>query len=600
MSLPIELQRRNVIRVAIAYLAGSWLLIQVAETLLPIYGFADSAIRLLVAILGIGFVIAIVFAWVFELTPDGIKMESEVDRSQSVTTATGKKLDRAIIVILLAALMYFAFDKLILSESRIETARQEGRTEALVESYGEKSIAVLPFFDMSSAGDQEYMGDGIAEELLNQLAKIPELRVISRSSAFSFKGKNLDIPTIAEQLDVVHILEGSVRKAGNTIRITAQLIDARSDTHLWSETYDRELTDIFAIQDEISASVVDELKITLLGARPTLVETDLAAYELFLQARYFHENMSAENLEKALVFYKAALELDPTYVRAWVWLAAAYGDTINYLGQMPPEEALALMVDSIDRAVAIDPDDPLVIGLQGGFAVLIKGDIVEGTAKLQRALELEPSNLRLLRWSAMTLGALHRYDEGIAVGEYILARDPLGTISIENLAESYLRIGRYEDTIEILEKSIELAPNISDFSWYLAARAAVGLRNADGASAYAEKITKLNLKLEVSAIVYFLRDEEAKFNAAIAEILEAATTDPVYVESAAGVYAHIGDIESAFIWLEQMPVGRFVFVEPDIRWANLHDDPRWEQLLQVTGISLATLDNIEFEVTLPN
>lgn len=599
MSLVTELKRRNVIRVAIAYLAGSWLLIQVAETLLPIYGFADSAIRILVAVLAIGLVVAVVFAWVFELTPEGLKKESEVDRSRSVTAVTGKKLDRAIIMVLLAALAYFAFDKLVLSESRIESAREEGRTQALIESYGEKSIAVLPFIDMSAAGDQEYMGDGIAEELLNLLAKVPELRVISRSSAFSFKGKDLDVPTIAEQLDVVHILEGSVRKAGNTIRITAQLIDARTDTHLWSETYDRELTDIFAIQDEISASVVNELKITLLGAAPTLEETDPVAYELFLQARYFHENMSAENLEKALTLYNAALELDPTYVRAWVWLAAAYGDTTNYLGLMPPQEAITLATEAIDRAVALDPDDPLAIGLRGGFAVLVTADLVEGTAMLQRALEMEPSDLRLLRWSAMVLGALHRFDQGIAVNEYILARDPLGTISIENLADSYRRIGRYEDTIELLEKSIKLTPNISDFSWYLASRAHIGLRNADSAAVYAERIALPSLKLEVSALVHFLRDQEAEFNATMAKILDAAKSDPAYVERAAGVYAYIGDIDSAFTWLEKVAVERFAFVEPDIQWASLHDDPRWQQLLKRSGISLETLDAIEFEVKLP-
>jgi len=600
MSLVTELKRRNVIRVAIAYLAGSWLLIQVAETLLPIYGFTDSAIRILVAVLGIGFVIAIVFAWVFELTPEGLKKESEVDRSKSVTDATGKKLDRAIIVVLLAALAYFAFDKLVLSESRIESARLEGRTEALIESYGEKSIAVLPFVDMSSTGDQEYMGDGIAEELLNLLAKVPELRVISRSSAFSFKGKGLDVPAIAEQLKVVHILEGSVRKAGSTIRITAQLIDARSDTHLWSETYDRELTDIFAIQDEISASVVNELKIVLLGAAPTLIETDPVAYELFLQARYFHENdPSLENMEKALALYQSALVIDDTYVPAWVWLAAGYADYAPY-GVIPADEALALMESSIASAVALDPNDPLVLGLKGTFTGVTRGKFDEGTAMLQRALAQDPLNLMLLRWSAITLGYMNRPESAIPIYEYLLTRDPLGYISILNLAESYLNTGRYDAAIELLESRREILAVTSDPLWYILARAYIGLGDAENGSAYVEKIEFPAHRLEIMARVFHLGGQATEFDAVLEEILEAAESDSAFAICAASTYAYIGNADYAFKWAEKaLEIGIGQPFPLDDRWTSLHDDPRWLPFLESIGRSPAQLDAIEFKVTLP-
>jgi adenylate cyclase len=283
MSFFAELKRRNVIRVGAAYVVLAWLVIQVAETIFPLFGYGDAPARIVVVVLAIAFIPALTFAWAFELTPEGLKKESEVDRSQSVTPQTGKKLDRVIMVVLALGLAYFAFDKFVLHPQReaakdeqfagqVERAKQQGRTEALVESYGDQSIAVLAFDDMSQAGDQEYLSDGIAEELLNLLAKIPELRVISRSSAFSFKGKDLPLTEIAQQLNVAHILEGSVRKAGNRVRITAQLIEARSDTHLWSETYDRELNDIFAIQDEIAVVVVEQLKLTLLGAAPHVQE----------------------------------------------------------------------------------------------------------------------------------------------------------------------------------------------------------------------------------------------------------------------------------------------------------------------------------------
>lgn len=233
----------------------------------------------------------------------------------------------ALALALALALGYFAFDKFVLSESReaaiADSARQEGRTDALVGSYGNKSIAVLPFVDMSPNKDQEYMSDGIAEELLNLLAKIPELRVTSRSSAFAFKGKDIDIPTAAEQLNVAHILEGSVRKAGNQLRITAQLIEAQSDTHLWSETYDRELINVFEIQDEIAATVVDELKLTILGETPTTQRIDEEAYTLVLQARYFWNRRAEGDEQNALELYKRALEIDSDYAPAWAGLSVA-------------------------------------------------------------------------------------------------------------------------------------------------------------------------------------------------------------------------------------------------------------------------------------
>ncbi len=251
MSFLNELKRRNVLRVAIVYLAGSWLLIQVLETLFPIFGLAETSIRTVIIILAIGFIPAVAISWVFELTAEGIKRDKDVDRSAPASIAAAENFDRIVIVMLILALGYFAVDKFVLDPARdieqIQEARKQARTEALVESYGEKSIAVLPFINMSSDPEQAYFADGIAEELLNLLAKIRKLRVISRSSAFSYKGKDIDVTTVAKELNVAHVLEGSVRKSGNKIRITVQLIDARTDTHLWSESYDRTLDDVFAI-----------------------------------------------------------------------------------------------------------------------------------------------------------------------------------------------------------------------------------------------------------------------------------------------------------------------------------------------------------------
>ena len=319
MSLFNEVKRRNVLRVGAAYIVAAWLIIQVVETIFPAFGFGDTAVRIVVILLAVGFILVLILAWVFEITPEGLRKEKDVDRSQSIALQTGKILDRIIIIVLALALSYFAIDKFILDPAR-DTARElaakeKGRTEALVESYGDQSVAVFPFVNMSSDPEQEYFSDGIAEELLNLLARVPELRVISRSSSFSFKGQDISIPEIADRLNVAHILVGSVRTSGNTVRITAQLIEARSDTHLWSQTYDRTLDDLFAIQDEIAADVVLKLRGSLLADLPPTARTDPEAHRLLLQASYISSSGGGEDsIRKALALLEQAYAIDPEYL----------------------------------------------------------------------------------------------------------------------------------------------------------------------------------------------------------------------------------------------------------------------------------------------
>ena len=354
MSLFGELKRRNVLRVAVVYLMAAWLLIQVADTLFPVYGLSTGALNVLIIVLAIGFPLFLLFSWIFEITPEGLRRETEIDRAASITPDTGERLDRIIIVLLALALGYFAFDKFVLSESReasiAEIARQEGRNAALVESYGDKSIAVLPFVNLSADPEQEYFSDGISEELLNLLAKIPELRVISRSSAFSFKGKDVTTPAVAEQLNVAHVLEGSVRKVGNRVRIMAQLIEARSDSHLWSESYDRELNDIFAVQDEIAAAISDALKVKLALAadgalQPALIKTaNTEAYEAYLRGRGLIHRRGRENLEEAVRDLERALRLNEEFAPAHAQLAIAITllvDHPNAYGTLSLEEVKA-------------------------------------------------------------------------------------------------------------------------------------------------------------------------------------------------------------------------------------------------------------------
>src|SRR5881392_885715 len=299
----------------------------------------------------------------------------------------------------------------------------------------EKSIAVLPFVDMSSGKDQEYFSDGISEELLNLLAKIPQLQVTARTSSFAFKGKEIAIPEIARTLHVAHVLEGSVRKAGNSVRITAQLIKAGTDTHLWSQTYDRKLDDIFAIQDEIAADVVKQLKVTLLGAAPKARTTDPEAYALYLQAVQLGRQFTAEAFQHSDALYRKVLAIDPHYAPAWSALAEnLYHEGTQ--GVLPSKEGYAQAREADMKALAIDPDyAPAHAGL-GWIAMDGDNDLAGAAQHFRRALALDPADLDVLRNSVMLLAALGRLDESLALNQALVRRDPVNVNTLFNLGSS--------------------------------------------------------------------------------------------------------------------------------------------------------------------
>ena len=600
MSLLRELRRRNVIRVGAAYIVASWLIVQVATTLFPVFGYDETPTRMVVIVLAIGFIPALIVSWAFEITPEGLKRTHEVDRSESIAPDTGKKLDRMIMVVLVLALGYFAFDKFVLhprlEAAQVEQARQEGRTEALVGSYGDKSIAVLAFHDMSPQKDQEYFSDGIAEELLNLLAKIPELRVISRSSAFSFKGKDVPLGEIAERLNVAHILEGSVRKAGNRIRITAQLIEAHSDTHLWSETYDRTLDDIFAVQDEIAADVVKELKVTLLGSAPKARSTDPQAYALFLQAVQLGRQFTAEGLEKSDTLLKQVLAIDPRYAPAWSGLGKNSLNKDN-VGSM---EASARAREAFDKALAIDPDYAPAHAGFGYVAMLYDNDLPAAARHLERALALDPANTSVLSAAASFLSTLGRLDETLAVDEALSRRDPVNVTWLFNHGATLRQAGRFDESIAALRTAQMLSPNL------VAAHAKVGmalLLKDDAAGALAEIEQE---KSEISRTIalplaYAALGRKADSDAALAALIAKYEKDAAY--NIAYVLAFRGEADQAFDWLDKA----VTYGDPglsEIALENLFDkirsDPRWLPFLRKIDRAPEQLAKIQFKVTLPH
>ena len=596
MSFFAELRRRNVLRVAAAYVVAAWLVIQVVETIFPAFGFSDGAIRIVIIILGIGLVPVLIIAWAFEITPEGLKLDRDVDRSQSHASQKGKSLDRIIMVVLALALAYFAFDKFVLSESReasiAETAHQEGRTEALVESYGDKSIAVLSFVDMSPDGDQEYFSDGIAEELLNRLTKIPELRVISRSSAFSFKGQNLEIPEIARRLNVAHILEGSVRKSGDRVRITAQLIEARSDTHLWSETYDRQLKDVFAIESEVAQKVVAALQIQLLNAeRKQLAKqptANIAAYQFYLKGRYFWNKRTEKNIEKALDYFQQAIELDPSYALAY----AGIGDVWIFRGWysvLLPKETFPQAKAAVVKALAFD--ETLAEAHTSRAHIYLEFDHDWGAAESEylRAIELNARYPIAHHWYGGYLSAMGRHDEALRQAYEARELSPLSLIINTWVGLRYYFAGRYEMAIQEYQKALELDPNFAPAHWHLGWAFEQSDQHAAAVASAERAIAISGNPIYLASLGHSYakagNDEEAR--QVLGELKQAALTQHVSAYHTAVIHAALGDMDESFGWLERAYAERspwIGYMRVDPRLDPLRSHSGFDSLLRQAGL----------------
>jgi TolB-like protein/cytochrome c-type biogenesis protein CcmH/NrfG len=581
-----ELKRRNVFRVAAAYAVASWLLIEISATLedtLHLPAWADS---LLAYFLILGFPVALFLSWAFEFTPDGIRKDTEVEPGQSSRVTTARRLDWAVIAMLAVAIIIFALGRFMpqpepqANEQAVANAvdSMSGPDPEISLTTPELSVAVLPFVNMSSDPEQEYFSDGLTEELLNLLADINQLKVAARTSSFFYKDKVNQIPftEIGRQLGVAHLLEGSVRRDGNQIRVTAQLIKVDDGFHLWSHTWDRELDSIFAIQDEIAAAVVEKLRIELLGELPHVTVVNTESWELTQQARFLWKRRSEGDWEKAFELFKRALELDENNAAAWLGISPLY----VYVQEPPDDDA---MMNALDKAMTLDPSNAEARA-RYALTFVWAGDLERARTEIQRALEIDPRDSFSLGVMADIYLDEGDMEQALSYQRRAVAADPLYILGVGSLISMLLELGH-------IDEAEHYAWNIHDVDpdSMMAKMAMALIRIAQGRT---EEALELARQLPDEPVPQFGGVPRSEFlimayhragdSDRSAAVLEQYRTDfgdesPI---SIARLYAYTGEYDEAFVWIERALDDGPVFpgMVSDKSFDPMRLDPRWAEI----------------------
>ncbi len=504
MSIFRELKRRNVIKIAIAYAVVAWLLIEVTSTIFPIIRLPDWSVTLVTALLLIGFPVALIFAWAFEITPEGIKREKEVDRSQSSTHITGRNIDYIIIAALVLALGFFAFDKFVLDPSRdaelVQATTQavtEQVTESVISEIPDKSIAVLPFANRSSEQENaQFFADGVHDDLLTLLANLDSLKVISRTSVMGYRDTTKNMKTIGEELGVATILEGGVQRAGNQIRINVQLIDASTDEHIWAKTYDRDLTaaNIFAIQTDIATSIADQLQATMSQDEQTRISAipteSLPAYEAYLLGNQRLARQTSDSLAEALGYFQKAIELDPEFASTYVGLADTYTYQMN-LNLVTYADVGDLRNAALDKALELDDQlGELHASLAGITSA--RGDKESAEAQYKLAITLSPNNAEIYTRYGLFLSNQGRVNEGLAMSKRGAMLDPLSTMVNFNIGHDLMNLGRFEEGEAQYKKVIEIDPRFANGYRFVGSANWFGLGRLDEAIRWYRKSIEID------------------------------------------------------------------------------------------------------------
>jgi TolB-like protein len=577
-----ELKRRNVYKVAIAYAVVAWLLIQVGSILFPTFEAPGWVMKVFVTIVAAGFPIALVIAWAFEMTPEGMKRTENLSPNEHIPQWSGRKFTALIVTIVLLATGLLMF-QLVRSKSTFPAEAQI--TTASTPS--QKSIAVLPLLNESGDPGDEYFSDGLSEELISALAQIRELKVIGRSSSFRFKDKKEESKTIGEKLGVSTLLEGTVRKQGDKVRIVAELVNAADGIELWSRSFDRELKDIFAVQAEIAGAVAASLELTLLGTHDGSVKNaatkSVEAHNAYLQGHFYFQRRNLDDYRTSVGFFDQATRLDPDYAlayaersEAWTWIADQ--------GSEKQKEAWATAAKDAEKAVAIDPHLAEAHAALGWVRFFAEWNFAEGPAELRRAKQLSPGNPTANDLLARVVVYLGNFSEAEKLARQAIELDPLTYQARNNLARILFVEGKLDEAEASARKAAELQPTAAaSHRWQVF----VAIHRGDGEAALREAQLEPNegYRHFELALAHYARGDRPAADAALAELIAKDANFEAY--QIAEVYAWRGETEKAFEWLQvafdQHDTGILsLLLDPLMR--GLHHDPRYTAMLQKVGL----------------
>jgi TolB-like protein/Tfp pilus assembly protein PilF len=591
-----ELKRRNVIRMAGLYLVGAWLLTQVASTVLPTFDVPSWALRGLIITLVVGFFPTLIFCWVFELTPQGLQRDADVRPEQSIAPQTARRMDRMLIVVLALALAYFGFDKFVLAprrEAALVAATAQVHTPSLPNesrpAASARSIAVLPFENLSEDKNNAYFAEGVQDEILTRLAKVADLKVISRTSTQRFKSAPDNLRAIAQQLGVANILEGSVQKANDQVRVNVQLINAITDAHLWADIYDRKLTDIFAVESDIAKTIADTLQAKLSGPERTALAkaptSNNEAYELYLRGRFFWNKRTGDDLKKALDYFNQAAAADPNYAAAYAGQADA-GLLIPIYSAGEPREYFPKAKAAARRAIELDETSAEGHTALAQLLCITDLDFVESEKEFVRALQLNPNYATAHHWFGNSLlTSLGRFDEAIKEGRRSVELDPLSLINNADFGSTFIVARRYDEAIEQLRRTVALDNSFSYAHWNLG-QAFYLKGNLVAAIAEYEKSRALDNDPDVLGLLGRAYAETGRKEQALKilkELNETAQHHYVRRSIFALVYIGLGEKTKAMENLEQSFQNQqnvdLSWIKVDPLFDPLRGEPRFKQLV---------------------
>ena len=588
MSFLNELKRRDVFRVGVAYLAVSWLILQVTDTVVPILELPAWVMRFILLLLFIGFPVALALAWAYEITPEGVR-KTDDDEPAARAAAPSQRLNKLIIGSLLAVVVILIVDRLYVPEPgddmTIAKTEESAPVAPTITPIAEPRIAVLPFTNVSADPEQEYFSDGMTDELISLLTRVPGLSVAARTSTFSFKGEKVDIPTIAAALQASHVLEGSVRKSGDRIRISLQLTNAEDGYASWGETYERTLDDVFTVQTEIAESIVDALQVTLLLDPLYIQETTPEAYNLYLQARYFDNLKGAENWEKAIDHYQQALAIDPEYAPAWAGLSVVYRYQAN-VGLRDVDAGMRLAREAAQKALELDEHLAIAWSNLAQIEMMHRRDWAAARMATDKAMQLEPGNSEVLSHAAGVELVLGDIDQTIELLERAIAIDPLHQSPHNALGLAFMDAGRFAESEAAFEQLRTLNP---DYPWVTINLARLKLLEQQPEAALEMFVPDTGNLWHDGGIIMALSDlgREEEAQARIAELI-GKYGEVGGAFQVASVFAWRGENDQAFEWLDRSFKARepsLIFVPNGIFFRNLHSDPRWQELLEKLGLA---------------